>query len=88
LWHACVKIHIIVTIPAQITIPSLTVQSLIFPIIIEDGVSLRTSTLDLFARESLIKSSSKEMTVLDSVVLGVGKGRIWGYFSFQVARIH
>ena len=75
----CFEAHIIITIPPNIEIPSLTIQSLIFPIKIHRDVEFRTTRLDLFTNKGLIQNSSKNITVFDSVVLGVGGGSIQGY---------
>jgi hypothetical protein len=74
----CLEAHIVITVPPQILIPSLTIHSLIFPINIHRGVSLRTPQLDLFTNEGVLQNNAKDLTVLDTVVLGVNGGGIKG----------
>jgi hypothetical protein len=75
----CVEAHLIITIPPEMEIPSLTIHSLIFPINIHHGVSFRTPRLDLFTYKGLVQSLSRNITVSDAVVLGVSGGSIKGY---------
>ena len=69
----------IITIPPKMTLPSLTIHSLIFPINIHEKVSLETTRLDLFSNRGLIQSLAKEIVVFDSIVLGMSSGSIKGY---------
>jgi hypothetical protein len=82
---SCFEAHIIITIPPEITIPSLTIHSLIFPINLHKGVSFRTSRLDLFTNKGLVQSLTRNVTVFESVVLGVGGGSIKGYFHLRLS---
>ena len=75
---SCFEAHIIITIPPEITIPSLTIHSLIFPINVHEKVSLQTTRLDLFTNRGLVQSLARNIVVFNSVVLGVSSGSIKG----------
>lgn len=53
-----------------------------FPISIQRDVSLNTERLDLFAKKG--ESWSRNITVSDSVVVGVQDGTITGFTPFPV----
>ena len=74
----CLEAHIIITIPPKITIPSLTIHSLIFPINVHEKVTFETTHLDLFTNRGLVQSLAKKIVVFDTVVLGVSSGSIKG----------
>jgi len=56
-----------------------------FPITIQREVSLHTERLDLFAKKGSIESWSRNITVSESVVLGVQDGMITGLIPFPVS---
>ena len=68
-----------VTVPPRIQIPSLTITSLTFPITIQPDVSLHTERLNLFAEKAIIENWSRNITVSESVLLGVQQGTISGF---------
>jgi hypothetical protein len=55
-----------------------------FPISIQRDVSLNTERLDLFAKKGSIESWSRNITVSESVVVGVQDGTITGFTPFPV----
>lgn len=74
----CVTIKVKLMLPRDIEIPSLTIHSVAFPVIIENGVSFVTDRLEIISNGDLIMSRSKNYTVQDSIVLALNQGNIQG----------
>jgi hypothetical protein len=53
-----------------------------FPITIHRDLSLHTERLDLFAKKGSIESWSRNITISDTVSLGVQNGTITGFVLF------
>jgi hypothetical protein len=73
-------IQITITIPQGVTIPSLNIHSLVFPIVIKDDIMLISQGLDLFTRSAKIENLSRQLYALNHVALGTETGLIKGYF--------
>jgi len=76
--EVCFHAQIIMTVPPDIAIPSLTIHSLVFPITVHQNVTLRTKEIDLFTNLGAINSESRGLVVFSAILLGVSGGVIQG----------